>query len=71
MPSTKGNSFWAWSLALDKWIWLSDQAYPFVYCYEQSSSFWMYILLESSNGSLIRAYDYSSGNWGTYSGGGS
>ena len=70
MPSTKGNSFWAWSFALDKWIWLSDQAYPFVYCYEQSSSFWMYLLLESSNGSFIRAYDYSSGNWKTYSGGG-
>ena len=71
IPSTKGNSFWAWSLALDKWIWLSDQAYPFVYCYNQPSSFWIYLLLESSDGAHIRAYDYSSGSWGTYSGGGS
>ena len=69
LPSTKGNSFWAWSNLINKWIWLSDQAYPFVYCYEHPSSFWMYLLLESSNGTQIRAYDYSSGNWGTYSDG--
>ena len=71
LPSTKGNSFWAWSNLINKWIWLSDQAYPFVYCYNQPSSFWMYLLLESSDGAYIRAYDYSSGIWGTYSGGGS
>lgn len=71
LPSTKGNSFWGWSHLLNKWVWLSDQTYPFIYCHEATSSFWMYLHLESSNGTLIRAYSYSSESWRTYSGEGS
>ena len=65
---SKGNSFWAWSNLVQKWVWLSDQAYPFIYCYSPSNSFWMYVLLDSSNGQLIRAYNYSSTEWGNYGG---
>ena len=66
IPLPKGNSFWGWSAHLSKWIWLSDQAFPFIYCYSSEGSFWMYVLLESSNGSIIRAYDYSSSSWQSY-----
>ena len=66
LSSAKGNSFWAWSYVLGKWIWLSDQAFPFIYCHSAEGSFWMYLLLESSNGSNIRAYDYSSSSWQSY-----
>ena len=66
IPLSKGNSFWGWSAHLSKWIWLSDQAFPFIYCYSSESSFWMYLLLESSTGSTIRAYDYSSSSWQSY-----
>ena len=68
IPFSKGNSFWAWSNLVKQWIWLSDQAYPFIYCYSPSNSFWMYVLLDSSNGQLIRAYNYSSTEWGNYGG---
>jgi len=66
VPSAKGNSFWGWSTHLSKWVWLSDQAFPFIYCYSSEASFWMYVLLESSNGSTVRAYDYSSTSWQSY-----
>ena len=66
VPSAKGNSFWGWSTHLSKWVWLSDQAFPFIYCYSSEASFWMYVLLESSNGSTVRAYNYSSTSWQSY-----
>ena len=69
IPTPKGNSFWGWSDLLEKWIWLSDQAFPFLYCYTPSENFWIYILLDSSNGSVLRAYDYSTSSWGSYNGG--
>ena len=66
IPFPKGNYFWAWSHVTGEWIWLSDEAFPFIYCYSGEGSFWMYLLLESSNGSNIRAYDYSSSSWQSY-----
>ena len=66
IPFPKGNYFWAWSHVTGKWIWLSDEAFPFIYCYSGEGSFWMYLLLESSNGSTIRVYDYSSSSWHSY-----
>ena len=66
VPSAKGNSFWGWSTHLSKWVWLSDQAFPFIYCYSTEGSFWMYVLLKSSSGSTVRAYDYSSTSWQSY-----
>ena len=65
-PSTKGNYFWGWSHHLSKWVWLSDQAFPFIYCYSSAGSFWMYVLLEYSSGLTVRAYDYSSNSWQSY-----
>ena len=66
IPTPKGNYFWGWSHHLGKWVWLSDQAFPFIYCYSSEGSFWMYVLLESSSGSTVRAYDYSSNSWQSY-----
>ena len=43
-PSPKGNSFWAWSDILKKWTWLSDQSYPFIYCYSPTDPFWIYFV---------------------------
>ena len=39
--------------------WLSDQAFPFLYYYKQSQGFWLFTLLESSNGLVVHGYDYS------------
>ena len=68
IPSPKGNSFWGWSDLLKKWVWLSDQAFPFVYCYNPSQGFWLFTLLESSNGLVVRGYDYSTSSWANYTG---
>ena len=68
IPSSKGNSFWGWSDLLNKWIWLSDQAFPFVYCYTGSHNFWLFALLQSSNGTILRVYDYSTSSWASYNG---
>jgi hypothetical protein len=68
IPISKGNSFWSWSDLLKKWIWLSDKVFPFVYCYNQDQSYWLFILVESSNSSLIHAYDYSTSRWSYHSG---
>lgn len=68
IPSPNGNSFWGWSDLLQKWVWLSDQTFPFIYCYAPSQSFWLFTLLESSNGSILRAYDYSTSSWESYTG---
>ena len=68
VPSPKGNSHWAWSDLLNRWLWLSDQAFPFVYSYSTNGSFWLFILLNSSNGDSLRAYDYATESWGTYNG---
>lgn len=68
IPFSKGNSFWGWSDLLNKWIWLSDQAFPFVYCYTGSHNFWLFALLQSSNGTILRAYDYSTSSWASYNG---
>lgn len=67
-PSPKGNSFWAWCHLLQKWVWLSDQSFPFMYCYSPSGSFWLYALMDSSTGISILAYNYSSATWSTYKG---
>lgn len=68
IPFPKGNSFWAWSDLVQEWVWLSDQAFPFIYCYKPAETFWMYVLLDSSDGQSIRAYNYSSTAWGSYGG---
>ena len=68
IPSPKGNSFWAWAYLLGKWIWLSDQAYPYIYCYSPPASHWKYINLDVSNGFYLRAFSYSSGQWNSYLG---
>jgi secreted trypsin-like serine protease len=65
-PSTKGNSIWGWSHLLNKWVWLSEKVFPFAYCIDQTSSFWMYFFFESENGLSFRAYDYSSNTWKNY-----
>ena len=67
-PYSKGNSFWSWSILLNKWVWLSDQSFPFFYCYSPSRSFWLYVLIDSSNGESIRAYNYLLKSWVTYAG---
>jgi len=68
IPSPSGNSFWGWSDLLKKWVWLSDLAFPFIYCYSPTGSFWMYVLIDSSTSVSIRAYDYLSKSWRTYLG---
>ena len=67
-PLPKGNSFWGWSDLFKKWIWLSDEAFPFVYCHTSSQNFWLFTSLEYSNGSVIRAYDYSTSRWENFNG---
>lgn len=66
IPAPKGNSFWGWSIHLRKWIWFSDEAFPFIYCNSIDGSFWQYVLLESSNGSYIKAFNYSLNSWQIY-----
>ena len=65
-PSAKGNYFWVWSDILKKWLWLSDQSYPFIYCYSPTDPFWIFVVVESSNGAAIQAYDFLSNSWKNY-----
>lgn len=65
-PSPKGNDFWGWSHHLKNWIWLSDLAVPFVYCFDEEQPFWVYLDLEKSNGSSVRAYNYFTKSWKNY-----
>jgi hypothetical protein len=65
-PSPKGNYFWVWSDILKKWLWLSDQSYPFIYCYSPTDPFWIFVVVESSNGAAIQAFDFLSNSWKNY-----
>jgi hypothetical protein len=67
-PSSKGNSFWGWSDLMKKWIWLSDQAFPFFYCSDIETYYWFFASLESSNGRELWGYDYSALSWKKYGG---
>jgi hypothetical protein len=62
-PTPKGNHFWGWSHHLKHWIWLSDQAIPYIYCFDEEQPFWIYLDFEKSDASSVRAYDYSSKTW--------
>ena len=65
-PSPKSNDFWGWSHHLKTWIWLSDLAVPFVYCFDAEQPFWVYLDLEKSDGSSVRTYNYLTKSWKNY-----
>ena len=65
-PSPKGNFLWGWSSLLNKWVWFSDEVFPYAYCLDQTSSFWIYLLLDSEDGLSFQAYDFSTKSWKNY-----
>ena len=61
-PSPKGN-FSGAGFLLNKWF--SDEVFPYAYCLDQTSSFWIYLLLESNDGLSFQVYDFSTKSWKT------